>query len=153
MEEIVVEEKQRIAIKFENRVLKTKKYKTSDGGIFDNKERALEHEKYLEEKNKIISIEIDSMFAPECGKFYFFKNFEEMDLIIKNEYDIRINNNKWSPELAKERNFRFPGWYHLQHNDGGDYHDYTEVCDPDEVEKSMKEALEAFSYMSVVANH
>lgn len=148
IEEVIVEEKQSVAVKWEERVKKTLKFKTSDGSVFDTKEKANSRQEYLDKRSKITKLELnDSLFGPDYGEFWYFKTFEEMSLIINHEYDEYVDNQRWKND--KIGNF-VPGWYYLQHNDGGDSRDYTQVWYPDEIKESMKKTLEVFSYMSVI---
>ena len=92
VEEVVVEEKQSVAIKWEEKIKKTLKYKTSDGNLYDSKERANSRQKYLDQKAKIVKLDIgDSLFGPDWGELWFFNTFEEMDLIVRNEYDAYVS--------------------------------------------------------------
>ncbi len=155
IEEVVVEEKQSVPVKWEEKVKKTLKYKTSDGNLYDSKEKANSRQKYLDQKAKIVSLDIgDSLFGPDWGELWFFNTFEEMDLIVRNEYDanVSIGGHEKSWDKISGEDF-ISGWYFLQHNSCGDSRDYTTIWCPEEVKDSMKKTLEVFSYMSVIENH
>ena len=140
--------------------VKTIKYKAKDGSVFNNETAAQNYEKYLDMKSKIKSVTIDdSLFSPEAGTFYYFESIEDMDFMFKHEFDDRVEveglggkriDVTWQ-SVRENNSFSFPGWYYLRHWDGGD-HDFTVIIEPKEVMESIKSTLDAFTYMSAIAD-
>jgi len=155
IEEIEIEERRRYITNWEDKIHKIKKYKCSNGIVHEDKEQAEKMEKYLEKKSKIICYEFkDYLFAPEGGKFWYFKNFDDFDLITTHECHsiVNWNNKEYDLDLFKkelEKSF-VSGWYYLQNNYAGDYPDWTLILNPEEIKNCMKQTLEGFAYMSVI---
>lgn len=147
IEEVIEIEKQAVYQFVRDKEIEKKKYKTSDGSLFDSKTLAQDHQDYIDASSSTVSITLDSLFSPDGGKFYFFKKWEEMNLIISREY----TKERWGDEnYCKNAGYTYPGWYYLRYDSNGDYRDTTTIFNPKEVKDSMKETLDAFSYMSVV---